>query len=90
MRFINFETRSDTSGGVPRVVADRIEDVRIASALLAGASASAEEALAVSWAQASSRSRGHVSPPPSAAGPLRRILAACNEFERALAGGFDV
>jgi len=55
-------------------VSARLQDVRLAAALLAGAASAAEEEIAVA-----------AMPAPAAAGRLQAIISACNAFERALA-----
>jgi hypothetical protein len=55
-----------------------ISDVRLAAALLAGAASKAEEELA--------RTTGPTRATLATAGPLGKIIRACNELERALAG----
>jgi hypothetical protein len=60
-------------------VCTKLEDVRLAAALLAGAAIAAEEELA-----------GSVKPPLEAARPLQKIISACNDLERAIVGGAGV
>jgi hypothetical protein len=52
----------------------RLQDVRLAAALLAGAASMAEAELA-----------GSTAPALEAARPLQKIISACNDFERAMA-----
>jgi hypothetical protein len=77
MRSIRFDAFS-------RSAPNALEDTLLAVAILAGAASVAEAAIATNWALAKG------SPPPTAAGHLRKIIAACGEFERAIAGGSDV
>jgi hypothetical protein len=60
-------------------VCAKLEDVRLAAALLAGAASVAEEELA-----------GSAKPALAAAGPLRKIIQSCNDLERAIVGGAGV
>jgi hypothetical protein len=69
---VRFETLYRPSE-LPGVCA-KLEDVRLAAALLAGAAIAAEEELA-----------GGAMPAPAAAGRLQAIIKSCNDFERALA-----
>jgi hypothetical protein len=63
----------------------RVEDVRIAACLLVGAASAAEAEIASSGV--AGRAATHWSAEAlSAAGPLEKIIKACNAFETAVAG----
>jgi putative NIF3 family GTP cyclohydrolase 1 type 2 len=84
MPTIRFEA-SCPSGGATSAIDARIEDVRLAVSLLVGAATKAEEALASTGI--ADRAGTHWSPEALAvAGPLGKILKACNELERAVTG----
>jgi hypothetical protein len=73
------------SCGATSAIDARIEDVRLAVSLLVGAASKAEEALASSGVAGLSGT--HWSHEALAvAGPLGKILKACNELERAVTG----
>ena len=86
MRSVRFE--ASCSGGSPSAIGDRIEDVRIAGAIMTGAIAKAEEAIASSAFQgrcATTPVRAWAPNDLAIVEQLRRVGAACAAFERAIA-----
>ena len=73
------------SGGATSAIGARIEDVRLAVALLVGA-ASAAEAEIASTGVADRAATHWAAEALAAAGPLGRIIRSCNELERAVTG----
>jgi hypothetical protein len=73
-------------------IADRLGDVRLAAAILAGAAEKAELAITASpytmWTSAIP-ARAWAKPAVAAIQPLRQIIEGCATFEDAIAGGGD-
>jgi hypothetical protein len=85
MRSVRFE--ASCSGGSPSAIGDRIEDVRIAGAIMRGAIAKAEEAIASSAfaGRSTTQTRPWSRDDIAAVQQLKKLGAACVELERALA-----
>ena len=81
MRSIFVDLGSDVVAGTS--INARVEDVRLAVALLVGAASAAEAEIASSGV--AGRAATHWSPEAlAAAGPLGKIIASCNAFEAAI------
>jgi len=76
-----------------RAIAERLEDVRLAAAILAGAAEKAEATIISSpytvWAP-TLPSRAWAKPAVAAVPPLRQIIEACAAFEDAIAEGHEL
>jgi hypothetical protein len=77
--------RAGAEAAQAREIADRLEDVRVACALLGGAAAQVLAAVDGRLSASPLRSRAWARPALAAVKPLRSIIEAADEFENALA-----